>query len=409
METEIRLIIGYQRFNLPVVLDYQRASVKTKGTDRRLGILEAMVKQGHLVRIYTPVESKPNGYTLESFYATEEDFDGTIDYRFLDHIDYQSSATKPDCDVLWIECSTDNSMFSFRDRASLYPEFMDHNVPYIYRTYALLNEYEGPVILFQHDTSLMFSLETQHIGKRVDELNSKGVPLSQLSQNNLGMMARRFTNIFKNKDYKLVTTANPDMLQKFHSSNVSRGSFYRGLESKQHIPLCYSENIDIKYEPKEKPEFEFTYVGSEDKFRYKQLSALLKNVNGRIIGNWESKVANMKMTGIKGNHADVYRFYNESYCGLQIPNADDIETNNMTSRFVQIIRGGAIALVSSLYPESVLWEYGEMDTVSSASDVDDQIAIVRNLSYDQRVELNKLQNDELPKWEDLNWGEILKV
>ncbi len=402
--------VGYIRFNLPIVLDYQHASVKTKGTDRRLGILEAIVKKGYDVHVYTPVESKPNGVGLDQFFGGDESsLSATIDYNFLDHLDYQSSVAKPDCDVLWIECSTDNSMFSFKDRASLYPEFMDHTVPYIYRTYALLNEYEGPVVLFQHDTSLMFSLETQHIGKDLSALNSKGVLLSQLSQNNLGMMARKFTNIFKNKEYKLVTTANPDMLQKFHSSNASRGSFYRNLKSKCHIPLCYSENIDIEHEPKEKPEFDFTYVGSEDKFRYKQLSALLRNINGRIIGNWESKVAKMQMAGIKGNHADVYRFYNESYCGMQLPNVDDIETSNMTSRFVQIIRGGAIALISSLYPQEVLAEYGEIGKVSTASDVEEQIAFVKNLSYSQRVELNKMQRNALHRWVDLSWNEILRV
>jgi len=382
--------IGYMRFNLPIDLDYSRASINTKGTDRRLGILEALVLQGFEVKIYSHVSSKPHKHSLLSMYDNINE--NEINYGFLDKIALEENARKPDCDVLFIENGPTNTSFRYPDRYNLYPH-LNGEVSYIYRTFDMIDKFEGLVVYFQHDSSLYFPFG--EIGRKVT--NS---PIS------FGSMTAKM-DLYKNKHYKLVTTANAEkMIEKF--SKLKRPS-YSHFESWQHIPVCYSKNIDKPRMPKTNPQWDVAYVGTQDKFRLKQLEMLLKDIqNGAIIGKWNAQVCNMQMLGQRGKHADVYKFYNNAFVGLQIPNKLDMELDNMTSRLVQIICGGSVALVSN-YSEDVINEYGLNNyVVNSAAELKVKVAEVKSLSLEQRQKLNIQQLSKLKQWVEVDWKQILR-
>lgn len=390
--------IGYVLFNQQMNLDYHRASVSAKGTDRRLGIIEAMVKHGHKVVIYSPCRMP----SLQSNSLADwmDDDEEEIDYSFLKSVEIADNVRTPDVDLMWVENGATNTMFSYPDTHKIFPEIKNHSISYVYRCFDLLDKFHGPVIYCQWDSSLFFATG-EHIGRKKEELD-------KLSPRALGVMSF-YKDLEGGKKYKLLTTADPDLLVNKYGGN--RRANFQLFSHLDHIPVCYSPNTDRKLKPQEHPTWNLTYVGTYDKYRHKQLNHLLASIkNGCIIGKWDDhSVHNLDMVGKKGTQFDVYRFYNNAYCGIQVPNKFDFDTGNMTSRFIQIIRGGAIALVSG-YNSNVTDRYvDERFLVKDPLEVKVKVQKIIDMDYEERVRINNMQNDMLTKWTDLDWDKILSL
>jgi len=396
--------ISYLRFNLPIELDYENASVESKGTDRRLGFIEALVKKGHKVTIHSPTrQKKDSGDSLSSFFDVDDE-EGIIDYSFLDSVEIETGTREMDCDLAIVENAASNTLFSFKDTYNLYPEYPDKSVPFIFRTLDLLDKFCGNVIYFQWDVSLIFPTG-EHIGRSAAEFEN-------LSSRNLGAMTFKMKDLFNNKKYKLLTTgSSKKIMEKFEGTKRPN---YKLFTSSNDIPVCYSDNIDTQMIPKSFPKNDLVYVGTCDEFRLEQIRKLLGTSSGSIYGKgWNEALlgrglSRFVLEGQKGSHHDVYEFYNQGYCGLQVPNQRDFECDNMTSRMIQIVRGGAIALVSG-YSEGVAEKYVDPEfVVKTSKDVERMVSYVKSLKREERIALNRKQMSKLKKWIDLPWNMILK-
>ena len=308
-----------------------------------------------------------------------------------------------DVDCLIVENGATNTMFSYRSDKYL-KKFDDGNVPCLFRTFDLLRNFKGNVFFLQWDTSLYFATG-EHIGRTEENLNS-------LSERNLGRLSH-YANIEKNKKFKLITTCDPlKLIDKF--KNAKRPN-YKLFDETVHIPICYSDNIDRKLKPRENPEFDLTYVGTYDKYRESNIKRLSNDkIKFRLIGRkwkWDEYKEDINIIHKQhnDNHIDVYNYYNNSFCGLQTPNYDDNMTGNMTSRLVQIIRGGAIPLLYG-YNEKMQEEYQlENKLIRNREELNHMIDFVKKMDYDERVAFNEYCNTFLNQWKDLDWDSILEI
>lgn len=380
--------IGYVRMNMPLDLDFFKASPTALGTELRLGIIDAMVQQGHEVTILSPVK-KSHLHILKGEKTKEFDYSCFKKVKY-DHTGY------PKQDVLFIEKSVPNTMFRYKVNGK--------DIPFVWRTFQLINKHKGHVVYFQEEAagqSFPFAVQHQELGKGRSEWN-------------LRVMGKK-VDFWKDKTWTILThyKHHKKWIKSINENRFCYNKYIRthGLKSKQ-IPVCYSAKFDRRFLPKKNPQYKLLYIGNDrDKNRKMKMYKFYDGHKFRsnVFGKW--KPENVKMfetTDFMGfcSPGLVTETYNNSYATVQIADREYEEYGLTTNRIVQVIRGGSICFCDKDIQGSQDY-FDDYFLVNSREDLRKKLEEVQNMSYEERKTLNEEQHSKLQTWDSINWEEVL--
>lgn len=380
--------IAYTRFNNAIELDYDHSSVSTKGTDRRVGIFNALKDQGHEIHIYGIVkEADKKPYINPSLFGEK-----TLPFQNI-KIMPNNSFPKTE-DVLLIENGTTNTMFSYNDNGI--------TIPFIKRTFDIIDKWSGKIVYLQWDADLPFPFGESNA------IQSEGV-----SDRNLTKMGNA-VDMFTNKTWRVLTTAlNAEELKRRYDCNRCRYSeFVTDIIS---IPLCYSPESDLRFSASPNPKYDSIYIGTEsDSYRNKLLSNYINTKKTCLIGKWSDEVLTKYLPYVQyGNvvegHSNVYKLYNSAYTTVQCGEKGWVQLDHMTSRFFQALGGGCIPLLIDSYSNEFVSTYLPNNTyhIKSKEKYNEIVSEILSWTKEQRDEqISKIVLHN-KKWVDLNWELLL--
>lgn len=402
--------VGYLRFSSTIELDYMDSSVTKRGTGVRLGVLEAMVEDGHDVTLLTKSEDKNllEGEEQLGFGAfdedTEEDGKGPIDYTFLEEGVEADHKTRDmsQFDVLFIESGPPNVLYGSEYGVVEYDRKFDGDTPHIWRTFDCVDRFEGHVFYWQHDLKLPFPF-----GEATKEM-TPGV-----SARNLTRMGNE-VDFHKNKEWSVGSYCfNPAVVEEEYDGK--RFAYDRFDFEWTIIPCGYSENIDQRFDPRpwDEMEHEMIYIGSGDRSQYRRDRVWEyyddPGYDSGIIGaKWDEfkrNSPNLKFHGPVGGHGDVYRISN--WAGVSVMMGCELfeRAKMMTPRAMNGIMGGNVVLCDE--PMYSGYHFDEKYVVSSTEDVQEQMEEIKQLSAEERKEIQEEQLSTWDKWTDYDWTKIL--
>jgi len=399
--------VAYARFNNPIELDFFDSSTKLRGTEHRLGILEALADEGHDVTIVSKIRGGHgdllDGVQQDGFAAfiEDEEEDDPIDYHFLSQIDSDEQTRDMDrFDVLLIECGPTNTQFSYKSSVPGYQTKFGTSTPYIWRVFDLIDQFEGHVIYYQHDIKLGFPF-----------LETTREPTPGVARNNLTRMGSE-VDFWENKDWTIMTHALDPSTLEDHFSEIRRYSYDEFPLSWTVVPICYSDNVDLRFEPRreESLKHDLVHVGSGDRSaeRREKIWDRLDLSDwdvGIVGGGWREEGwdrGDIFYHGRVGDHGDVYEIQNWAAATLQIgdPLFEDVEM--ITGRICAGARGGNIVLIDD---DLATGRYIDPHWhVSDRDDIRDRLEEISEMSYEERLETNERQLDRLSQWTDFDWN-----
>lgn len=400
--------IGYLRFNNSIELDFMSSSVKLRGTEVRLGVLEAMIENGHNVEILTKVRKEDThlleGQQQDTFGAFKEEPDEKeIDYDFLSKIDYDPRKRElDDIDVLFIESGPPNTLFSYKSDIPDYRMKFGKATPFIWRVFDLIDNFEGHVMYFQHDLKLGFPF---HEATRE--------PTPGVAEVNLTKMGSQ-VDFFENKEWTMVSNClNPSAVDEYYSE-YTRFSYDEYDFNWTIIPSAYSENVDLRFEPRDDNlKYDLIYVGAGDRssYRREKIKKFYQHEEydvGIVGGKWDEYEEDyMYYHGYVGDHGDVYEIQNWGMATVILGCELFEDAEMMASRIATTVRGGNIVMMD----EDLATGYyvDEEWHVSSKEDVKENIEYLKSLDYEERRQINLDQQKKINKWVDYDWESVFEV
>lgn len=402
--------IGYVLFNNPVELSYEHATVL--GSDIRLGVLESMVKQGHHVTILSPIKASSRSWNHEAMLDPNSkerewaSFNSHINYSFLDNVAYEPLEDKNlDLDALFIQYGPTNTLFAYNAPNESYRAIYGNRTPYMHRTMAIVENFHGPIIYYQNDDLPIPLGEVDY-----------GLPLHEVSVTNLRNVMGRWHPFEGDRKWMILTTG--PQINVFKKENSSRRYMYHEKPFQfKFIPVAYSANVFPYYPPMEDTAFDLLYLGAQgDAHRNKRLADLMGYYGTThrkgIVGNWEAdKKGNDPKSHFKGTDVEFFppvsQFQvcdtlNTAMCSIQVLKKRFHIFGMMSMRAIEVIRSGAILLVDSTIPG--YRHYVEDDNgVFNKTQVAERVQRVKDMPYEDRVELSMAQNEKLLAWEDVRW------
>ena len=398
--------VGFARFNNDIELDYMSSSITLRGTENRLGMLEAMVDDGHEVDILTQIRDEDQDLVGGASQDTFAEFGGSgstgeIDYDFLEEVGYRPEDRDiEDIDVLYIECGPPNTLFGYKPRDPEYRQRFDGDVPYIWRVFDLIDNHSGHVVYCQHDIKLGFPFK-----------EATREPTEGVVNRNLTKMGSE-VDFWEDKEWTIWTsTLNPERLEEYYQLN--RYSYHEYPISYCVVPTAYSENIDLRFEqqPREDQDHDLIYIGAGDRSEYRrekieEYFSLPDWDVGIVGGKWDDhKFPDAQFHGHVGSHGDVYEIQNWGMSSVIVGCELFEESEMMAPRVCATLRGGNVAMVDS---DLGTGYYIDEDWhVGSKGEVEENLEYLSELSLDERREINQRQLDNLNRWVDYDWTEIL--
>jgi len=393
--------IGYLQFNNPVELDFGAAT--NLGCDIRLGILESMVAQGHQVTILSPMKKSHEHMLTPKRRPTAP----WIKYDFLDGVGYEWVKDRDlDVDLLFIQYGPTNTMFGYAAPNEDYRALYGNRVPYMHRSMAVTENFEGPVVYYQND----------HLPIPLGEIDY-GLPLHEVSSHNLRNVMGRFNPFNGTKNWMILTTSFD--IPKFKTENSSRRYMYHEKPFRfKYVPLFYSPNVFPYLPPQEDVLMDLIYVGAEgDKTRNERLSSLMRagqphEFRKAIVGEWSDEARNKFFKGADDIYflppvpqGRVRETLNDSLCSIQVLKKSFHTFGMMTMRAIEVIRSGSVLLMDGTIPGYRDYVDDEW-AVFTRSDVVDKLNAVKALSYAERKAVSEAQNERLRTWNSLSWREL---
>lgn len=373
--------IAYARFNLPIELDINQASAKLLGIVHRIGMLHAMIKQGHEITIFTKIKPK------HEFKLTE---------GWMSKIKYDLIGYPKDFDVLFIENAPCNTMFRYK--------LDNEDIPFIWRVFDIINNFKGKVFYYQHETralSFPFAVQHQALGKGTNQWN-------------LRVMGKK-VDFWKDKKWCILT--HYERHREFiRSINENRFCYFKYMNepfnlTSRFMPHGYSLEVDKILKPKLQPENIVAYVGHErSKSRRSNFIKFLVSNKFRttLYGDWKD-IKQFENLDYKGKvcPAEVYDIYNNSLCSIQIGDDDYIKYGKITSRLYQIILSGCICLADKRIV-GIEKYLGKNSLVANRTEMEEKVEQIKNMSYEERIKINEAQKKRLIQWEDIDFEEVFK-
>lgn len=403
--------VGIVRQNNPIELDFSKASTTLRGTEYRLGVIEAMVAAGFEVQILSPVPQShkhilkgKSQNSMDAFLEDGEERD--VDYDFMSNVEYcPRKRDHSDLDFLYIECGPTNSLFSYSDDVpSSYREHFDEGkVPYIWRTFDCIDNFYGHIVFHQHDILLGFPFNE---ASREPSENAN-------SKRNITVMGQS-VDFHEGKEWTVLLHSLRHQTVADRYNELNRYAYDQHDISYHIIPACYSENVDLRFEPMEEPKHDLLYIGGpKDEYRKDRIAEFYNHPNHdvAIIGGWDDESRDevgrdcIHYYGRKGSHQDVYRLQNWGMATVNVGDEELCEAGQITNRVVSSARGGSVVMID----EGMYGGNHYVDDewlVSDHVDVNDRLTYLKELDYDERLEINETQLEQLPRWKDLDWFSI---
>jgi hypothetical protein len=380
--------IGYLRLGNEVELDLWNGSPTNSGCEQRLGIFQSLINRGHKIKIYSKLKEtdkpvlegrsnfKPEGSPIAFDYSWCKD---NITYHF---------GEKPDCDVMWLENGSDNTIFCF---GKTYKE------SYFYHTCSVLSEFQGKCVYHQHgEMPFPFGEQFNEVSPNVSDSNQRKI-LHEL-------------DVQKDKDWLIITPAeDTEAFRQYYNSNRRK---YGDLHLKiMNVPLCYDKNCYPLLPVKEKPQYPLLYVGMErDGNRTKKLIKFYSNhdFKSTVIGRWKKREGkNIDYLGQQGKFWETYNFLNDSYASVQIADKAFEKLGMPTARIFQTVFSGAVLLMDAEI--RCMDKYVDRDyRVFESHDVAIKVKEVMNMSLQEREEVREKQLSKFKTWDSVNWDEVLR-
>lgn len=387
--------IGYIRFNQNMDIDWLHAGVTNLGTDFRLPILEAFVRAGHTVTIYTAIKE-------EQLHVLSGIGDG-FDYGFMKSVKYDPSGFPTHDDILFIETSATNPTYMWKAPNG-------DKIPYMVRAANVLRNYSGKVIVFHHSNVILgFPFGDIFRG-----------PVDSISPNSIPNILRDIN--FANYEWHLwATCLNKDTF--LDQMKINRYSYLQlvteNLVKLHLVPYGYSDNFNRYKQPVENPATDLLYIGKKkSKRRTDKLFKYLADtgLEVAVIGKWTGTpdVCEARLTerraeiykgeyrgimflGPMGGQAEGLDYYNATRAALQIGDSEFERWGMLTYRLIETIRSGAL-----LFCDEDIWGMkdflGEFWCVGSQEELIGKLTWVKALSHTEICELACEQNSRLTRW-----------
>lgn len=393
--------VGYLRFSGRIELDFMSSSVKSRGTEVRLGVIEAMVEQGIDVELLSPVKQEDEDFlegnqtmSLTSF----TDDDGSVDYDFLQRVSYEPKKLDlSDIDVLFIESGPTNVRYVYSRHI---PDSYDwDHVPFIWRAFDVIDRFEGHVVYFQHDIKLGFPFSTMYHDV------TEGV-----AQSNITRMANR-VDFFEDKDWTILSNCLDPQPVIDHYSERGRYQYDQHPLTWEIIPSAYSSNIDQRFEQRESHQHELMYVGAGNRSDHRDEKIFEyygePGIDSGIVGaDWdEIRGEDMTYHGKVGKHGDAYRIQNWGMASIVVGCRQFERSSMIGSRIAVTLVGGNIVMMDEDLGDG--YYIDEEWHVSSVEDVRENIEYLRELDVQERRDINERQLARLNRWIEYDWKDVL--
>jgi len=369
--------IGFLRLGLPIELDLDTASVNTLGTEIRKALLLSWLKKGFDVTVYTPFK--------------EKDFVWVRKQEQFKNLNYEPLLLPKDEGVLFIEMGVSNTTYTY--------SIGKFEKSYVERCFECIAAFEGLVVYYQHGV-IPFPVEKR-------ETKSEN-PL------NLANLHKRY-DLFKNKQWLILHHfINEEGFKKEYSQ-------YNNVNAKfKFIPLCYGDS-DPWFEVKPNPPFDVLFIGSQwdsasksaGQERFEEIAKFYDTslYRGYVVGKWEQEVVKKfkycKYLGQLGKHGDAYRLWNNSYACVWTTSSKVKKLGLIPTRPLMVMRSGAVCLADSTI-FGVEKFIDKKFIVSTSEEVKRVLDELKSMSIEERDKLRREQLSKFPKWDDLNWNEILR-
>jgi len=385
--------IAFARYNQNTDLDYALASVASRNTEERLGILEAMVELGHDVTIVSWVSKKHR-------HVFKGESKGRFDNGWMTSLVWDMNADMQSFDLFFVETASANTMFSFGwdgERVG----YVEHFAELLYETVGV------PVLVYHHGPAeLAFPFDRMRcmlMNPLTDE------ELAKLSPHN-------YRNIFHGMDiwgdyeytvwHKAYTTGH------FLRDGAMKHSYARPeLADKLKFvatDIGYSPRYDTVMPARDpaSAEFDLVYVGRANKReRIAKIHKYYDNPNytSLLVGKgWDEELWEHYVTapGQSKYHGDVQEHYGRGLACVQTLDKDLAVSGMATTRHIQSIHSGCITMVDSDISGGDRWVGGEDFVVSSPADVVDVLEFYCD-THEHLREANDYQRSCLKRWVDV--------
>lgn len=386
--------IAYHRYNQNTDLDYAIASVSSRNTEERLGILEALVMNGHKVTITSHISEKhrhvlngeseiPELYNNDWASALRWDMDADMD-RF---------------DLLIVETAANNTLFGFtHPTTGKHMKFIAHFAEVLKRAKGM------PVVIYHHGAGgLAFPFSRLHaaMGDTWDDVKD-------LSENNF----RRIffgMDIWEGYEYTLWTKAiDSKLFLESYPTYYDRPEL--NIARFVSTRIGYSQRYDKRLPTRtlEDTEFDLVYVGSAaQKARLERFKQFYDTdrYSSLIVGKGWSDLEwdypdQLEMPGQSGAHGDVHTHYQRGVACVQLLNPLMAACGMQTTRHIQAIRAGSICMedVDIIGAEDVV---GKEFVVENSRDVAKILDDIEDGRDDMLKQMNEYQDSLLVPWTEI--------
>ena len=377
--------IGYLRFSLPFIADPTIYS-STLGFEGRFGIISALIDQGHEVTVYSQIRGNDDWV-----YQSHKDVPETnYDLKNLRKINYEPVDFPVDEDVLWIEKSPTNVLFSVA------------GVPHIYRTFQCIDKFKGNVFYHQDeltDMSFPFNVQRREVSER-----SK-------SYWNLRRMGQRIDSFFKDKDWTIFTHYRD--VEGF-LDNVSEGRFnYKYFMKEEGMKVNYLLPRMSRFAPhfntNSSPPWDLIYIGNNrDDNRRMKLKKFYSSPElfSGVHGEWNGVNLDHIVKLGTCSYDDCIKKYNTSTMVVQITDEVCERHGIITNRIPQCLYAGVPVLIDKdIYGGREL--FGDNYLVGNKDDVIDKVKEFREMDVYEKEAHVMYQKNRIGYWEDINWEKVL--
>ena len=400
--------IAFCRYNLNVDLDFSIASVGSRNSDERLGILEALIEMGHNVTIVSWVPIKHR-------HALKGESKGNYDNSWMTSMKWDIWADMQQFDLFLVETATTTTNFYFRHEGEV--------IYYINHFAELLLEAKGLPVLIYHHGNRGLSFPFVRLSK--PQMDVKLESLDPLNYHNI------FRDIdIWNNDFTIWHKAHTSMsFLKEYSIQYYRSDMDLDKVKFVRTPIGYSSRYDKEHPTIDptKTEFDLCYVGRNDrgtqasggrparihKFYDSELySSLLVGKGWELEGyagnnkklmlrygsfSWKHSITT---PGKTRNHGDVFDHYRRAKASIQILPHAMAYSGMATSRHQQAIMAGAVCFVAEDIVGGSDWVGDEDFVVSDAEDVAEALEYYCDTLKHQK-DANDYQRSKLHKWLDI--------
>lgn len=384
--------IAFVRYNQNTDLDYAIASVASRNTEERLGILEAMVALGHEVTIVSWVSEK-HRHVLKGKSL------GKFDNSWMRALRWDMNADIQSFDMLFIETASANTMFSF--------SWDGETVGYVEHVADLLSEAEGiPIMIYHHGPAVLAFPFPRLSCVLTDPISDK--ELKKLSPRNYRRIFRDI-DIWNNYDYTIWHKAYTS--KSFLADGAMRGCYgrpeLRGKLKFVATDIGYSPRYDIIL-PSRNPkhaEYDLVYVGAAgtreriDKIRHYYDNP---NYTSLLVGKgWDTMQWGDGVTapGRSKYHGDVQDHYQRGLACVLALDKDLALSGTATTRHIQSIHSGCVTMADASINGGKRW-VGDEFVVSDADDVFNILMDCCENGAKLR-EVNAYQKGLLHRWEEI--------